>query len=358
MLASTCALIMAGAVEYNLQSRPLKQMIADKKILSMAHCNILTLACSLDLVGVQPQRRSSFHLWPKPSWAFTILSHLGTPYTVKSLLQSMLCTSTEGDSETKILQDWNCHTVIWKPFNLFGFVQIRSTKKAFGMFQGQPWALLLKACEDFTSIHGAGESVARKPPGLECIHFLSFFHSGNSFYSKKVAPNLCLVFSPGEFWFWARTTSTAGGSKRVAAASTSYVLGRMSYSWREYRGTQGTRSALWQISTSQRDIPLCWSLPFVYHSQLEHMSVWFPVVLFFTHRPVQVASPELFRALSAFAMTVEAERLGLKYVEDFKERIPRSEAEELIKVVSNAADKAYGNKQAGFKRVRTCMRFV
>lgn len=39
------------------------------------------------------------------------------------------------------------------------------------------------------------------------------------------------------------------------------------------------------------------------------------------------------------------QRLGLKYVEDFKRRIPRIEAEELIKAVSDAADKAYGNKQ-------------
>ena len=39
-------------------------------------------------------------------------------------------------------------------------------------------------------------------------------------------------------------------------------------------------------------------------------------------------------------------RLGLQYVEDFKQRISRSEAEELIKVVSDAADKAYGPKQA------------
>lgn len=39
------------------------------------------------------------------------------------------------------------------------------------------------------------------------------------------------------------------------------------------------------------------------------------------------------------------QRLGLQYVEDFKQRISRSEAEELIKVVSDAADKAYGPKQ-------------
>lgn len=36
-------------------------------------------------------------------------------------------------------------------------------------------------------------------------------------------------------------------------------------------------------------------------------------------------------------------------MEDFKRRIPRIEAEELIKAVSDAADKAYGNKQAGFR---------
>ncbi len=39
-------------------------------------------------------------------------------------------------------------------------------------------------------------------------------------------------------------------------------------------------------------------------------------------------------------------RLGLQYVEDFKQRISRSEAEELINVISDAADKAYGPKQA------------
>ena len=33
-------------------------------------------------------------------------------------------------------------------------------------------------------------------------------------------------------------------------------------------------------------------------------------------------------------------------MEDFKQRIPRSEAEELIQLVSDAADKAYGPKQA------------
>ena len=39
-------------------------------------------------------------------------------------------------------------------------------------------------------------------------------------------------------------------------------------------------------------------------------------------------------------------RLGLQYVEDFKQRIPRSEAEQLIQLVSDAAEKAYGPKQA------------
>ena len=46
-------------------------------------------------------------------------------------------------------------------------------------------------------------------------------------------------------------------------------------------------------------------------------------------------------------------RLGLQYVEDFKQRIPRSEADQLIEAVRDAADKAYGQKQASgwFKNV-------
>ncbi|OLP76779.1 DNA polymerase beta [Symbiodinium microadriaticum] len=36
------------------------------------------------------------------------------------------------------------------------------------------------------------------------------------------------------------------------------------------------------------------------------------------------------------------QRLGLKYVSDFKERIPRAEAMRIVDVVTSAADRAYG----------------
>lgn len=50
-------------------------------------------------------------------------------------------------------------------------------------------------------------------------------------------------------------------------------------------------------------------------------------------------------------------RLGLQYVEDFKQRIPRSEAEQLIQLVSDAAEKAYGPKQAADRGwTSTCWR--
>ena len=56
-------------------------------------------------------------------------------------------------------------------------------------------------------------------------------------------------------------------------------------------------------------------------------------------------------------------RLGLKYVEDFKQRIPRKEAEMLIQTVADAADTAYGKnqvpgewRQMGCKSINILMR--
>eukprot|EP00435_Cladocopium_sp_Y103_P030612 s198_g7.t1 len=56
-------------------------------------------------------------------------------------------------------------------------------------------------------------------------------------------------------------------------------------------------------------------------------------------------SLEDLRARQEELQLTRTQRLGLQYVEDFKQRIPRSEAEQLIQLVSEAADKAYGPKQ-------------
>lgn len=56
-------------------------------------------------------------------------------------------------------------------------------------------------------------------------------------------------------------------------------------------------------------------------------------------------SLEDLRARQDELQLTRTQRLGLQYVEDFKQRIPRSEAEQLIQLVSDAAEKAYGPKQ-------------
>lgn len=59
----------------------------------------------------------------------------------------------------------------------------------------------------------------------------------------------------------------------------------------------------------------------------------------------EVTVPCLFPNQTLDQLCARTQRLGLQYVEDFKQRIPRSEAEQLIQLVSDAAEKAYGPKQ-------------
>ncbi|CAJ1433832.1 unnamed protein product [Effrenium voratum] len=56
-------------------------------------------------------------------------------------------------------------------------------------------------------------------------------------------------------------------------------------------------------------------------------------------------SLEDLRARQDELQLTRTQRLGLKYVEDFKQRIPRKEAEMLIQTVADAADTAYGKNQ-------------